>query len=67
MITSAGYTVWPLDIPISDLTSAGLPVPSLVRMKLFTLDDILVVRRIGILSSTDKNEVQNKLKQLFVL
>jgi hypothetical protein len=38
-----------------------------VRMKLFTLDDILVVRRIGILSSTDKNEVQNKLKQLFVL
>ena len=25
MITSAGHTPWPLDVPITDLKSAGLP------------------------------------------
>lgn len=34
-------------MPLTDLGAAGLPVPSIVRMKLFTLDERLVeeVRR----------------------
>src|SRR5664279_4023431 len=39
MITSAGNAAWPLDVAISDGTAAGLAVASLVRMKLFTLDN----------------------------
>lgn len=38
MITSCENVSWPLDCPISDLASAGLPAPSMVRFKLFTLD-----------------------------
>ena len=31
MITSAGNPSWPTDVPITDLRSAGLPAPSVVR------------------------------------
>ena len=31
MITSAGNPAWPTDVPITDLRSAGLPAPSVVR------------------------------------
>ena len=47
MITSAGHRRWPLDVPLAELAAAGLPAPSVVRMKLFTLDDRLVERRAG--------------------
>ena len=47
MITSAAHSRWPLDVPLTDLAAAGLPAPSVVRMKLFTLDDRLVERRRG--------------------
>ena len=31
MITSGSNTAWPMDVPITDLRSAGLPSPSVVR------------------------------------
>jgi mRNA interferase MazF len=31
MITSAGNPAWPTDVPITDLRSAGLPAPSVIR------------------------------------
>ncbi|MBN1630683.1 MAG: type II toxin-antitoxin system PemK/MazF family toxin [Thermoleophilia bacterium] len=64
MITSAGHQPWPLDVPISDLTAAGLPAPSLVRMKLFTIDDRLVERRVGSLAATDAAAVADTLRVL---
>lgn len=45
MITSARHSTWPLDTPITDLGAAGLPVPSIVRMKVFTLDHRLIIAR----------------------
>ena len=42
MITSAENAPWTLDCPILDLEMAGLPAPSKVRFKLFTLDQRLV-------------------------
>src|SRR5665647_2715540 len=42
MITSAAHSGWPLDVPLTELACAGLPAPSLVRMKLFTLDEAVV-------------------------
>jgi mRNA interferase MazF len=53
MITRAERTQWPSDHPIADLERAGLPRPSVVRWKIFTLDDRLLMRRIGRLSSPD--------------
>jgi mRNA interferase MazF len=64
MITSAKNSAWPLDIPISDLTTAGLPSPSIVRMKLFTLDHRFILNSLGFLSENDKHQVMQALKDL---
>ena len=64
MITSAGHSRWPLDVPVSDLEAAGLPSPSVVRMKLFTLDDSLVVRSVGKLAQGDARGVEAALGRL---
>jgi mRNA interferase MazF len=64
MITSAAHRRWPLDIPITDLAAAGLPAPSVVRMKLFTLDDRVITRQIGALSHRDAASVARSLVRL---
>ena len=64
MITSQGNAPWPLDCPIADLGAAGLPAPSLVRFKLFTLDDRLVRGELGRLSAADAATVRMGLTHL---
>lgn len=61
MITSSSVP-WPGDTPIADLTSAGLSSPCVVRLKLFTIDNRLFLRKIGQLSATDRVEVATELK-----
>lgn len=67
MITSANNSDWPLDIEIADLDSAGLSSASLVRMKLFTLDNQMVIRKAGALARNDQRSVINSLRQLLHL
>lgn len=64
MITSARNAPWPLDVPIQDLGSAGLSAPSVVRMKLFTLDHRFVLARKGTLSANDRAAVEQALRTL---
>lgn len=64
MITSADNSPWPLDTPITDLTSAGLPAPSKVRFKLFTLDHRLIRGPLGRLTPADEASVQRSLSAL---
>lgn len=61
MITSARQSAWPLDVPITDLASAGLNTACLVRMKLFTLDRGLIVRAAGALGGADADAVTTAL------
>lgn len=61
MITSQGNAPWPLDCPIADLQAAGLPAPSLVRFKLFTLDHRLVRGELGQLAAVDAQAVQSSM------
>ncbi len=42
MITSAKNAPWPLDVVVTNLDGAGLTSPSVIRMKLFTLDNRFV-------------------------
>ncbi len=56
MITSAAHSSWPDDVPIRDLDAAGLPAPSVVRWKLFTLEERLVLRTAGRLAEGDRAE-----------
>lgn len=64
MITSAKQSTWPLDTVITDLSSAGLPVASIIRLKLFTLDDRLILARLGVLADKDKQMFDQHLKAL---
>ncbi len=64
MITSAKQSAWPLDVAIGDLVAAGLPVSSVVRMKLFTLDHRLILGRLGQLAARDQQAVVNALAHL---
>jgi len=64
MITSQVHAPWPLDCPIADLASAGLPSASKVRFKLFTLDQRLVRGSLGRLSPADQQNVQRHLDTL---
>ncbi len=61
MITSRENRGWPLDVEIRDLRTAGLTHPSVVRMKLFTLDERLIMRKVGKLTTADSTAVQKSL------
>jgi mRNA interferase MazF len=52
-------------VSIADLSLAGLNAESIVRMKLFTLDYSLIVRRIGHLGEADAIEVMASMQKLF--
>ena len=65
MITTAKAVQWPLDVPLEHPRAAGLPQNCLVRMKLFTLDNRLLVNWPGHLSEPDRRKVQDSLDVLF--
>ena len=53
MITRGAPTRWPSDQPIDDLGPTGLGHPSVVRWKVFTLDNRIITRRVGSLAALD--------------
>lgn len=61
MITSRENRGWPLDCEIRDSNSAGLGHPSVIRMKLFTLDERFIQRKAGALAPADRTAVQRAL------
>lgn len=67
MITSEKNSPWPLDVKIGSIKKAGLPAPSIVRMKLFTLDSRLIVKKLGNLAAKDQDAVKESLKKLMNL
>ena len=67
MITSAEQSSWPGDLAITDIESAGLTTNCLVRMKLFTLDDRLIIRKAGSLAVPDQKKLRAAWKKLLVL
>lgn len=65
MITSARNSSWPHDVEITDLPISGLPKPSVIRMKFFTIDHRLILEPIGTLSTKDKKTLSKTLKVIF--
>ncbi len=62
MITTARDRSWPSDTEITDRNAAGLKARSVVRLKLFTLDNDLLVKRIGALAEADRTNVRRVLR-----
>ena len=66
MVTSAGGE-WPSDVTLQDWREAGLSVPCRIRLKLFTLDDALILRKAGALSKRDAAAVTRSLVRSLVV
>lgn len=64
MITSLKNKSWPLDVEVKDLKKSGLPAPSVVRMKLFTIDHQIIKEKIGELNTIDQAKVKKSLKTI---
>jgi mRNA interferase MazF len=63
MITTRAHHPWPGDSELQDRAAAGLKLPCIVRLKAFTLDNRLIIKRIGHLSSPDRRRVVGRFKQ----
>lgn len=67
MITTAAAGAKTSDSAIRDLDGAGLRTPSVLRLKLFTLDNRLIARRIGVLSERDRRTAREAVATVFAL
>lgn len=63
MITSAENRPWADDVPIADLSTAGLPVPSVVRpVKIATVEK-RHVERLGAISLEERRKVLERVRR----
>ncbi len=61
MVTSSSGG-WSSDVPIVDLVTAGLPVPSVVRLKLFVVENVKAEKRLGELARKDAKALRRALR-----
>jgi mRNA interferase MazF len=62
MVTTTGHRSWPGDVALSDHQAAGLHQLCIVRLNLFSLDNRLLIKRIGSLSVKDQRQISSPLK-----
>jgi mRNA interferase MazF len=62
MITTKHHAPWPGDCPIESYREAGLNVPCIIRPKLFTLDNRLILRKTGALTAEDAAQAKERLR-----
>ena len=67
MLTSADRSTWLLDTPIEHRDVAGLHKPCVARMKIFTLDNNLILRHSGHLHANDVQNVKAALGQALTM
>ena len=64
MVTTKKVPPWPADTPLANFQSAGLKVSCLVRFKIFTLDNRLILNKIGRLSEMDAEKVAVRIQDV---
>ncbi|MBI5379048.1 MAG: type II toxin-antitoxin system PemK/MazF family toxin [Nitrospirae bacterium] len=67
MITSKSHPPWPGDTDLDALEPAGLKTPCMIRLKLFTLDNRLILNKIGRLSPNDRTRVAEQIRRYIPL
>lgn len=65
MITTKDHRPWPGDQPIANPKACGLPVPCLVRLKLFTIDNRLLERKLGALAAAERKSLKGRIAEFF--
>ena len=66
MITTKQKPAWPGDTQITDIATCGLRKPCLIRLKLFTLDNRLILNKIGKLNKSDSLQIMKHLRQFML-
>jgi mRNA interferase MazF len=66
MITSATNSAWKSDIHLTDLETAGLKKSCFCRLKFFTLDNRMILEKVGTLSAKDSAAVKKAIKAFMV-
>ena len=64
MITTAKASVWPSDIVLGDLAAAGLNTPCILRWRLTTLPNDLILRALGRLSAVDRMACERGMAEM---
>jgi mRNA interferase MazF len=64
MITSSNNAQWPSDYRLRNQEKAGLIASSIIRFKVFTLDNRIIKKKIGLLSRIDKQHVFDKIQEI---
>ncbi|MCC6474605.1 MAG: type II toxin-antitoxin system PemK/MazF family toxin [Burkholderiales bacterium] len=67
MITSAANRGWPGDVPVSDLQTAGLPAPSLIRSAKIATIEAPDATKLGRISATLFRQVGRLLRNVLGL
>ncbi len=62
MVTSTAHPPWPGDTDIKALKPAGLNTPCMIRLKIFTIDNRLILKKIGHLSPADRAGVAKQIR-----
>lgn len=62
MVTSAERSHWETDIELDDWQAAGLRKASILRWKIFTLDEQLIASRRGTLTAKDQQKVRDSFR-----
>ena len=65
MITTKVHRQWPGDSDIEEYSAAGLNLQCQVRLKMFTLDNRLLLKKIGRLSENDSEKVKKHIHHYF--
>jgi mRNA interferase MazF len=63
MVTSSRAESWPGDLDLVDVAPTGLRQASFIRLKLFTIDNVAMGDRIGVLSATDRLRLGAEIKR----
>ena len=64
MITTAKASEWPSDIALTDLDAAGLTTPCILRWRLTTLPNDLILRALGRLSAVDRMACERGMAEM---
>ncbi len=65
MVTSAERSRWENDVALDDWNGAGLNKPSIIRWKIFTLDETLILGYRGHVSDRDMTTLGQALAEVF--
>ncbi len=66
MITTAKASSWPSDILLGDLQTANLPVACVVRWRLTTVPNDLILRHLGALGPLDRLACEREFANMLI-